>query len=127
MKANAAMTTPGRRGPWGRRPARFSSSSTTEGRLSTSTIFRSGWLPVQRRRSARHNPRSRSIYDNGKYLTKGCLPWLNSPAVGKKTCGLVNDSADDPIDVARSVEFLLGDGGRNVTGTTLTIDAGNTA
>jgi 3-oxoacyl-[acyl-carrier protein] reductase len=33
----------------------------------------------------------------------------------------------DPIDVARSVEFLLGDGGRNVTGTTLTVDAGNTA
>jgi len=33
----------------------------------------------------------------------------------------------EPIDVARSVEFLLGDGGRNVTGTTLTIDAGNTA
>jgi 3-oxoacyl-[acyl-carrier protein] reductase len=33
----------------------------------------------------------------------------------------------DPIDVARSVEFLLGDGGRNITGTTLTIDAGNTA
>src|SRR5271154_3351384 len=29
----------------------------------------------------------------------------------------------DPIDVARSVEFLLGDGGRNITGTTLTIDA----
>jgi 3-oxoacyl-[acyl-carrier protein] reductase len=33
----------------------------------------------------------------------------------------------DPIDVARSVEFLLGDGGRNITGTTLTVDAGNTA
>jgi 3-oxoacyl-[acyl-carrier protein] reductase len=33
----------------------------------------------------------------------------------------------DPIDVARSVEFLLGDGGRNLTGTTLTVDAGNTA
>ena len=33
----------------------------------------------------------------------------------------------DPIDVARSVEFLLGDAGRNVTGTTLTVDAGNTA
>jgi 3-oxoacyl-[acyl-carrier protein] reductase len=33
----------------------------------------------------------------------------------------------DPIDIARSVEFLLGDGGRNITGTTLTIDAGNTA
>jgi 3-oxoacyl-[acyl-carrier protein] reductase len=33
----------------------------------------------------------------------------------------------DPIDIARSVEFLLGDAGRNITGTTLTIDAGNTA
>jgi len=33
----------------------------------------------------------------------------------------------DPIDVARSVEFLLGDAGRNMTGTTLTVDAGNTA
>jgi 3-oxoacyl-[acyl-carrier protein] reductase len=33
----------------------------------------------------------------------------------------------DPIDVGRGVEFLLGDGGRNITGTTLTIDAGNTA
>jgi 3-oxoacyl-[acyl-carrier protein] reductase len=33
----------------------------------------------------------------------------------------------DPVDVARSVEFLLGDGGRNITGTTITIDAGNTA
>ena len=33
----------------------------------------------------------------------------------------------DPIDVARGVEFLLGDGGRNITGIVLTIDAGNTA
>jgi 3-oxoacyl-[acyl-carrier protein] reductase len=33
----------------------------------------------------------------------------------------------EPIDVARSIEFLLGDGGRNITGATLTIDAGNTA
>jgi 3-oxoacyl-[acyl-carrier protein] reductase len=33
----------------------------------------------------------------------------------------------DPMDVARSVEFLLGEGGRNITGTTITIDAGNTA
>ncbi len=33
----------------------------------------------------------------------------------------------DPIDVARSVEYLLGDAGRNITGTTITIDAGNTA
>jgi 3-oxoacyl-[acyl-carrier protein] reductase len=33
----------------------------------------------------------------------------------------------EPVDVARSVEFLLGDGGRNITGTVITIDAGNTA
>jgi 3-oxoacyl-[acyl-carrier protein] reductase len=30
-------------------------------------------------------------------------------------------------DVARMVEYLLGDGGRNVSGTVFTIDAGNTA
>jgi 3-oxoacyl-[acyl-carrier protein] reductase len=35
--------------------------------------------------------------------------------------------AADPIDVARSVEFLLSDAGRNITGTTLTVDAGTTA
>ena len=33
----------------------------------------------------------------------------------------------EPTDVARSIEFLLGDGGRNITGTVITIDAGNTA
>jgi 3-oxoacyl-[acyl-carrier protein] reductase len=33
----------------------------------------------------------------------------------------------EPDDVARMVEYLLGDGGRNVTGTVFTIDAGNTA
>jgi|SRR5580658_5072890 3-oxoacyl-[acyl-carrier protein] reductase len=33
----------------------------------------------------------------------------------------------DPIDIARSVEFLMSDAGRNITGTTLTVDAGNTA
>jgi 3-oxoacyl-[acyl-carrier protein] reductase len=33
----------------------------------------------------------------------------------------------DAIDVARSVEFLLGEAGRNITGTVLTVDAGNTA
>jgi 3-oxoacyl-[acyl-carrier protein] reductase len=30
-------------------------------------------------------------------------------------------------DVARMVEFLLGEGGRNITGSVLTVDAGNTA
>jgi 3-oxoacyl-[acyl-carrier protein] reductase len=33
----------------------------------------------------------------------------------------------EPVDVARSVLYLLGDAGRNITGTVLTIDAGNTA
>ena len=33
----------------------------------------------------------------------------------------------EPIDVAHSVLFLLGEGGRNITGTVITIDAGNTA
>ena len=33
----------------------------------------------------------------------------------------------EPADVARSVEYLLGDGGRNITGTVITIDAGNSA
>jgi 3-oxoacyl-[acyl-carrier protein] reductase len=32
-----------------------------------------------------------------------------------------------PEDVAESVLYLLGDAGRNVTGSVLTIDAGNTA
>jgi 3-oxoacyl-[acyl-carrier protein] reductase len=30
-------------------------------------------------------------------------------------------------DVARMVEYLFSDGGRNITGSVLTIDAGNTA
>jgi len=33
----------------------------------------------------------------------------------------------EPIDVARSVEFLLGEAGRYITGTVVTVDAGNTA
>jgi 3-oxoacyl-[acyl-carrier protein] reductase len=33
----------------------------------------------------------------------------------------------DAVDVARSVEFLLGEAGRNITGIVLTVDAGNTA
>ena len=33
----------------------------------------------------------------------------------------------DTDDVARMVEYLLGDGGRNITGSVVTIDAGNTA
>jgi 3-oxoacyl-[acyl-carrier protein] reductase len=33
----------------------------------------------------------------------------------------------DGDDVAKSVEFLLGPGARNITGIVLTVDAGNTA
>jgi 3-oxoacyl-[acyl-carrier protein] reductase len=33
----------------------------------------------------------------------------------------------EPIDVARSAAFLLSEGGRNITGTVITVDAGNTA
>jgi 3-oxoacyl-[acyl-carrier protein] reductase len=33
----------------------------------------------------------------------------------------------EPDPVARMVEYLQGDGGRNITGGVLTIDAGNTA
>jgi 3-oxoacyl-[acyl-carrier protein] reductase len=33
----------------------------------------------------------------------------------------------DAEDVAHSVEYLLGSGGRNITGIVLTVDAGNTA
>ena len=33
----------------------------------------------------------------------------------------------EPCDVAKMVEFLLGEGGRNITGTTVTVDAGSTA
>jgi len=33
----------------------------------------------------------------------------------------------DPIDVARQCGVLAGEGGRNITGTTITVDAGNTA
>ncbi len=33
----------------------------------------------------------------------------------------------EAIDVAKSVKYLLGEGGRNITGTVITIDAGNTA
>ena len=33
----------------------------------------------------------------------------------------------EALDVARSVEFLLGESGRNITGTVITVDAGNTA
>ena len=42
-------------------------------------------------------------------------------------CGSSLRPLAETDDVARMVEYLLGDGGRNITGSVLTIDAGNTA
>jgi 3-oxoacyl-[acyl-carrier protein] reductase len=33
----------------------------------------------------------------------------------------------EPVDISRSVAYFMGDAGRNITGTVLTVDAGNTA
>jgi len=33
----------------------------------------------------------------------------------------------EPVDIAAAVEFLLSEKARNITGITLTVDAGNTA
>src|SRR5438445_816775 len=44
--------------------------------------------------------------------------------------GLVNNAAlgtEGVDDVAHAVEFLLGDGAKNITGTVMTVDAGSTA
>jgi 3-oxoacyl-[acyl-carrier protein] reductase len=50
---------------------------------------------------------------------------------GDKLAKVVNRTAlrrlPEPDDVARVVEFLMGEGGRNITGTVLTVDAGNSA
>ena len=44
-----------------------------------------------------------------------------------KNLGVVLHLQGDGVDVASMVEYLLGEGGRNITGTVLTVDAGNTA
>jgi 3-oxoacyl-[acyl-carrier protein] reductase len=33
----------------------------------------------------------------------------------------------DVVDIANAVDFLMSEGSRNITGTVLTVDAGNTA
>jgi 3-oxoacyl-[acyl-carrier protein] reductase len=33
----------------------------------------------------------------------------------------------DVEDIANAVDYLMGDGARNITGTVITVDAGNTA
>lgn len=56
-------------------------------------------------------------------LTKG----LGEEGVDKIVARSALRRMAEPDDVARMVEFLMGEGGRNVTGTVLTVDAGNTA
>jgi len=56
-------------------------------------------------------------------LTQGLPPEQKQRIAGRSALRRLPD-ADD---VARMVEYLLGDGGRNITGSVLTLDAGNTA
>jgi 3-oxoacyl-[acyl-carrier protein] reductase len=56
-------------------------------------------------------------------LTQGLAPEQRQRIAGRSALRRLPE-ADD---VARMVEYLLGEGGRNVTGTVLTVDAGNTA
>ncbi|MFN0264047.1 SDR family NAD(P)-dependent oxidoreductase [Tepidamorphus sp. 3E244] len=56
-------------------------------------------------------------------LTKG-LDEENTARIAKRSALRRLPETDD---IARMVEFLMGEGGRNITGTVLTVDAGNTA
>jgi 3-oxoacyl-[acyl-carrier protein] reductase len=56
-------------------------------------------------------------------LTQGLSEDQRNRIVGRSALRRLPESDD----VARMVEYLLGEGGRNVTGSVLTIDAGNTA
>src|SRR5271155_3513578 len=56
-------------------------------------------------------------------LTKSLAPEQKQRIAGRSALRRLPETDD----VARMVEYLLGEGGRNVTGSVLTIDAGNTA
>lgn len=56
-------------------------------------------------------------------LTQGLTDEARARVVGRSALRRLPEASD----VARMVEYLLGDGGRNITGSVLTIDAGNTA
>ena len=56
-------------------------------------------------------------------LTQGLPDAQRKRIVGRSALRRLPESED----VANMVEYLLGEGGRNITGTVLTIDAGNTA
>jgi 3-oxoacyl-[acyl-carrier protein] reductase len=56
---------------------------------------------------------------------------MTSELTGKQREQIVRRSAlrrlPEPADIAVAVAFLLSDQAQNITGTTLTVDAGNTA
>jgi 3-oxoacyl-[acyl-carrier protein] reductase len=56
-------------------------------------------------------------------LTQGLTDEARARVVGRSALRRLPEACD----VARMVEYLLGEGGRNITGSLLTIDAGNTA
>jgi 3-oxoacyl-[acyl-carrier protein] reductase len=56
-------------------------------------------------------------------MTKGMSGDQREKIAGRSALGRLAE----PDDVARSVEFLMGEGGRNISGTTITVDAGATA
>ena len=56
-------------------------------------------------------------------LTGGMTP----RQIGKVAARSALRRLAEPADVAGAVSFLMGDSARNITGTTLTVDAGNTA
>jgi 3-oxoacyl-[acyl-carrier protein] reductase len=57
------------------------------------------------------------------HMTSGLAEAERERVVRRSALGRLPDVAD----VANAVDFLLGDGGRNITGTVMTIDAGSTA
>jgi 3-oxoacyl-[acyl-carrier protein] reductase len=56
-------------------------------------------------------------------LTKGLSDEARQRIAGRSALRRLAEAED----VAAMVEYLLGDGGRNITGTVVTVDAGNTA
>jgi 3-oxoacyl-[acyl-carrier protein] reductase len=56
-------------------------------------------------------------------LTQGLAPEQRQRIAGRSALRRLPDAED----VARMTEYLLGEGGRNITGSVLTVDAGNTA
>jgi 3-oxoacyl-[acyl-carrier protein] reductase len=77
---------------------------------------------------ARGGPRRRECECGGSGI---CLDRNDAGAYGRKSPADCRRSAlkrmVDVEDVANAVDFLMGEGSRNITGTVMTVDAGNTA